>query len=142
LVDISLQKTVKTATRVGGRTEPDLDLIKQVEQVTTSDLEGPAWRFAGIPSVGITHAVEVLVFSDFAIPELAIIWLQKQPGMAEDDHLRSGRRVAEALRHAARQTESLPACDTGDHRLAAITLSHVRCYVPRNTTRASTAFTP
>jgi hypothetical protein len=63
LVDISLQKTVKTATRVGrGRTKPDLDLIKQVEQVTTSDLEGPAWRFAGIPSVGITHAVEVLVF--------------------------------------------------------------------------------
>jgi len=62
LVDISLQKTVKTATRVGERTEPDLDLIKQVEQVTTSDLEGPAWRFAGIPRVGITYAVEVLVF--------------------------------------------------------------------------------
>jgi hypothetical protein len=63
LVDISLQKTVKTATRVGGRTEPDLDLIKQVEQVATSDLEGPpAWRFAEIPSMGITHAVEVLVF--------------------------------------------------------------------------------
>ena len=62
MVDISLQKIVKPATRVGGKTEPDLDLIKQVEQVTTSDLEGPAWRFAGIPSVGITHAVEVLVF--------------------------------------------------------------------------------
>ena len=62
LVDISLQKTAKTATRVGGRSEPDLDLIKQVEQVTTSDLEGPAWRFAGIPSVGITHGVEVFVF--------------------------------------------------------------------------------
>ena len=62
LVDISLQKTVKTAKRVGGRTEPNLDLIKQVEQVTTSDLKGPAWRFAGIPSVGITHVVEILVF--------------------------------------------------------------------------------
>jgi hypothetical protein len=62
LVDISLQKTAKTATRVGRRTEPDLDLIKQVEQVPTSGLEGPAWRFAGIPSTGITHAVEVLVF--------------------------------------------------------------------------------
>ena len=46
--------------------------------------------------------------------------------MAEDDHLRSGRAVAKALRHAARQTESLPACDTGDHRLAAITLSHLQ----------------
>ena len=122
MVDISLQKTVKTATRVGGRTEPDLDLIKQVEQVTTSDLEGPAWRFAGIPSVGITHAVEVLVFLIRQLLKLAVVWLQKQPGMAEDDHLRSGKAVAKALRHAARQTESLPACDTGDHRLAAITL--------------------
>ena len=54
--------------------------------------------------------------------------------MAEDDHLRSGKAVAKALRHAARQTESLPACDTGDHRLAAITLSYLQCYVPRNTT--------
>jgi hypothetical protein len=41
---------------------PDLDQIKQGEQVTTSALEGSAWRFAGIPSVGITDAVEVLVF--------------------------------------------------------------------------------
>ena len=32
--------------------------------------------------------------------------------------------------------------NTGDHRLAAITLSHVPGYVPRNTTRASSAFTP
>src|SRR5580692_8670807 len=43
-------------------TEPDLDLIKQVEQVTRSALEGPAPRFAGVPSVGITGAGEVLVF--------------------------------------------------------------------------------
>jgi hypothetical protein len=41
---------------------PDLDQIKQGEQVTTSALEGRAWRFAGILSVGITDAVEVLVF--------------------------------------------------------------------------------
>jgi len=45
-----------------GRTEPDLDLIKQAEQVTRLVLEGPARRFAGIPSMGITDAVEVLVF--------------------------------------------------------------------------------
>jgi hypothetical protein len=32
---ISLQKTAKTATRAAGRIEPDLHLIKQVEQVTT-----------------------------------------------------------------------------------------------------------
>jgi len=28
------------------------------------------------------------------------------------------------------------------HRFVVSTLSHVQCYVPRNTTRASTAFTP
>jgi hypothetical protein len=36
----------------------------------------------------------------------------------------------------------LRAARDADHWLAAITLSHVQCYVPRNTTRASTAFTP
>ena len=41
---------------------PDLDQIKQGERVTTSALEVWAWRFAGIPSVGITDAPEVLVF--------------------------------------------------------------------------------
>jgi hypothetical protein len=39
---------------------PDLDLIKQVEQVTNSASEGPTWGFAGIPSMGITD--EILVF--------------------------------------------------------------------------------
>jgi hypothetical protein len=39
-----------------GRTEPDLDLKKEVEQLTTSALEGPAWRFAWIRSAGITDA--------------------------------------------------------------------------------------
>jgi len=47
---------------------PDLDQIKQGEQVTTSALEGPAWRFAGIPSVGITDTVEVLVFLIWQLP--------------------------------------------------------------------------
>ena len=44
-----------------GAIEPDLVLIKQVEQVTTFVLEGPR-RFARIRSIGITDAVEVLVF--------------------------------------------------------------------------------
>jgi hypothetical protein len=52
----------KTASRAVGRTEPDVHLIKQVEQVTTSALEGPTWRFAGIASMGVTDAVEILVF--------------------------------------------------------------------------------
>ena len=38
----------KTAGRAVERTEPDVHLIKQVEQVTTSALEGPTWRLARI----------------------------------------------------------------------------------------------
>jgi hypothetical protein len=34
-----------------GRTEPDLNLIKQVQQVTALVLEGPARRFARIRSI-------------------------------------------------------------------------------------------
>ena len=45
-----------------GAIEPDLVLIKQVEQVTMFVLEGPSRRFARIRSIGITDAVEVLVF--------------------------------------------------------------------------------
>jgi hypothetical protein len=45
-----------------GTTEPDLDLIKQVEQVTSSALEGPAGGFAAIPSDGISDAGEAFVF--------------------------------------------------------------------------------
>ena len=41
---------------------PDLDQIKQGEQVPASALEGPASRFVGIPSAGITDAVEALAF--------------------------------------------------------------------------------
>jgi hypothetical protein len=37
----------------GGKTQPDLHLIKQVEQVTMLGLEGPARRFAGIRSMDI-----------------------------------------------------------------------------------------
>ena len=51
----------KTASRAVERTEPDVHLIKQVEQVTKSALE-PTWRFARIPSMGVTDAVEMLVF--------------------------------------------------------------------------------
>ena len=47
---------------------PDLDLIKQVEQVTRFVLEGPARRFVGILSVGITAAVEVLIFLISQLP--------------------------------------------------------------------------
>jgi hypothetical protein len=52
----------KTANRAVGRAEPDVHLIKQVKQVTTSVFEGLRWRFAGIPSMEVTDAVESLYF--------------------------------------------------------------------------------
>jgi hypothetical protein len=52
----------KTAGRAVGRTERDVHLIKQVEQVTKSALEGPTWPFARIPSMGVTDSVEIRVF--------------------------------------------------------------------------------
>ena len=72
------------------RTEPDLHLLKQVEQVTKFALEGPPRRFTRLPSMGITGAVKVLV-----LPILrSLAWLlfrckeqQKQPG-AEGNRLR------------------------------------------------------
>jgi hypothetical protein len=73
----------KTASRAVGRTEPDVNLIKQVEQVTMSALEGPAWRVARIPSMGSRDAVEILVFLIWQL----LHWLlfgcknsQKRPG--------------------------------------------------------------
>jgi hypothetical protein len=43
---------------------------------------------------------------------------------------------------ATAEIPELTAGNTGDHRLAAITLCHVQRYVPRSMTSASTAFTP
>jgi hypothetical protein len=60
--DMSVLAGPARGSSILGRTEPDLDLIKQVEQVAISALERPAWRFAAIPSEGTTDAVEVLVF--------------------------------------------------------------------------------
>jgi hypothetical protein len=51
----------KTAGRAVGRAEPDVHLIKQVEQVTTSALGGPTWHFPRI-SERVTDSVEILYF--------------------------------------------------------------------------------
>jgi hypothetical protein len=68
----------KTASRAVGRTEPDVHLIKQVEQVTTSALEGLASRFAGIPSMGVTVAAEILVFLFWQLPHWLLFGCKKQ----------------------------------------------------------------
>jgi hypothetical protein len=52
----------KTRSRAVGRIEPDVHLIKQVEQVTISALEGPTWRFAGIPRMGSRPRQKSLYF--------------------------------------------------------------------------------
>jgi hypothetical protein len=49
------------------RTDPDLHLIKQVEQVTRLALEGPAWRFARILSMGDHRRGRGPGISDLAI---------------------------------------------------------------------------
>jgi hypothetical protein len=59
---VILVQIAKPASRAAGRTQPDVHLIKQVEQVTSSALQGPTWRFAGIPSMRVTDAVEILAF--------------------------------------------------------------------------------
>jgi hypothetical protein len=66
-----------------GRTEPDVHLIKQVEQVTTSALEGPTWRFARIPSLGVTDAVEILVFLIWQLLHWLLFGCKKQPKQPE-----------------------------------------------------------
>jgi hypothetical protein len=65
-----------------GRTEPDLHLIKQVEQVTTSALEGRTCASPGFRAANHRRPSSSRI-SDVAITALAVIWLQKQPGEAE-----------------------------------------------------------
>ncbi len=63
-----------------GRTEPDVHLIKQVEQVTKSALGGPTWLFPGFRAWGHGLGRNPCI-SDLAITALAVIWLQKQPNI-------------------------------------------------------------
>jgi hypothetical protein len=81
----------KTAERAGGRTEPDLHLMKQVEQVTKSALEGPTWRFAWIPNMGVTDAVEILVFLIWQLLHWLLFGCKNQPKHPEE----AGRPVCE-----------------------------------------------
>jgi hypothetical protein len=70
------------------RTEPDLDLIKQVEQAANLVLERAARRFAGSRSIGIKSAAIVLSFGIWQL----LVWLifrckkqRKQARAAEGD---------------------------------------------------------
>src|SRR5580700_7187346 len=74
--------------------EPDLHLLKQVEQVTTLVVEGPAGQDS-------EHGVAVLVFIQ-QLWGLAVISLQKQPGGAE------GVRWRRAVRQCYRPHPAVP----------------------------------
>jgi hypothetical protein len=77
-----------------GRPEPDLDLIKQVEQVTMFVLEGPTRRFARIRSIRDQTALEILVLLFWQLLARLIFRYkkqQKQPGVAEGALFRSAR---------------------------------------------------
>ena len=69
----------KTASRVAGGIEPDVHLIKQVEQVTTPALEGPCGASPGFRALGGHGRRRNPYIYDLAITTLAVIWLQKQP---------------------------------------------------------------
>jgi len=65
------------------RTEPDLDLKKEVEQVTTSGFGGTGLALR-LDSERRDHGRGMSPrISDLAITSMAVIWLQKQPGKAE-----------------------------------------------------------
>jgi hypothetical protein len=72
-----INRALLTALQPIRRTEPDSNLIKQVEQVTTFVLEGPARRFGRIRSIEITGAGSDPRVSNLAIIGLADFSLQK-----------------------------------------------------------------
>src|SRR5271155_2418022 len=70
---------------------PDLDQIKQGEQVTTSALEGTGLAPRRDSERGDHRRGRSPRISDLAITALAVIWLQKQPGAAEGDLFAKGQ---------------------------------------------------
>jgi hypothetical protein len=64
------------AGRAAGGIEPDVRLIKQVEQVTTPDRRGASPGFRALGGHGRRRNPYIY---DLAITTLAVIWLQKQP---------------------------------------------------------------
>src|SRR5271156_5951387 len=87
------------------RTEPDLDLIKQVEQVTTLVLEEPARRFARFGARGSQSGGDPRI-ADLSMISFADISLQKTAKTARSGR---GRPVCErAVRHAAGPHPAVP----------------------------------
>src|SRR5262245_57014973 len=84
------------------RTGPDLDLVKQVEQVTALVLEGPARRFARIGSIEITGRSDLLISQLWAWLILRCKKQPKQPGAAEGEPFAKGSPATGPLGHSAR----------------------------------------
>jgi hypothetical protein len=93
------------AKRGNRRTEPDLDLIKQVEQVATLVLEGPARRSARFGARGSRSGSDPHI-SNLPIISLADISLQKT---AKTAGAAEGGPVCErAFRHATGPHPAVP----------------------------------
>src|SRR5437868_324629 len=60
--------------------QPDVDLLKQVEQVTNIDFGRTGRRSVRIPSMGIADAVEALVFLIRQLLDWPLFGCRKQPG--------------------------------------------------------------
>jgi hypothetical protein len=85
-----IRRALLSALQPIGRIEPDLNLIKQVEQVTALVLKGPARRFA----IEITGAAVIRVSPIRGIIGLADISLQKTAktaGSGEGDRFAKGQ---------------------------------------------------
>ena len=67
-----------------GKTQPDVHLIKQVEQVTKSALGGPMWRFPRDSEHGVTGSVEILLFLIWQLPYWLLFGCKKQPKHPEE----------------------------------------------------------
>jgi hypothetical protein len=91
------------------RTEPDLDLIKQVEQVTTLVLERPARRFARFGARGLRSGPRI---SNLSIIRLTDISLQKTARTASVLSSKCSYNTARGARssnyHSAKHPEALP----------------------------------
>jgi hypothetical protein len=100
-----VSSTFPVAAKRGKKGEPDLDLIKQVEQVATLVLEGPARRSASFGAWGSRSGSDPRV-SNLPIISLADISLQKTAKTARSG--RGGPVCERAFRHAAGPHPAVP----------------------------------
>jgi hypothetical protein len=96
------RRVLPTVLQPVGRTKPDLELIKQVEQVPTLVLEGPVGRRARIRSIWIPGSGR-----DPRISNLAIIWSGRGRAAAERRSGNAAGRFGDSGNRATRAADVL-----------------------------------